>query len=73
MSKRLSCASAPAMNDGSDEETDDPLYADRRHFYKVKKWSREGLRVELMLNAGNNLDKERRIFAPIYKQPPRVW
>jgi hypothetical protein len=24
---------------GSSEETDDPLYADRRNFYKVEKWS----------------------------------
>ena len=27
----------------SHEETDDPLYADRRNFYKVEKWSRDGL------------------------------
>jgi hypothetical protein len=25
------------MNDWSDEETDDPQYADRRNFYKVEK------------------------------------
>jgi hypothetical protein len=25
----------------SHEETDDPLYADRRDFYKAEKWSRE--------------------------------
>jgi predicted ATPase len=37
------------MSDLSDEETDDPRYADRRNFYKVEKWSRDGLRVELML------------------------
>jgi hypothetical protein len=48
------------MNDWSDEETDDPLYADRRNF-KVEKWSGDGLRVELVLYAGNNLDKARRI------------
>jgi hypothetical protein len=24
------------------EETDDPLHADRRNFYKVEKWSRMG-------------------------------
>ena len=38
------------MSDRSDEETDDPHYADlsdRRNFYKVEKWSRDGLRVEL--------------------------
>ena len=27
-------------NDWSHEETDDPLYADRRNFYKGEKWSR---------------------------------
>jgi hypothetical protein len=27
-------------DDWSHEETDDPLYADRRNFYKVEKWSR---------------------------------
>jgi hypothetical protein len=43
------------MNDWSDEETDDPHYADRRNFYKVEKWSRDGLRVELcsMLATGS--------------------
>ena len=28
------------MNDWSDEQTDDPLYADLRNFYKVEAWSR---------------------------------
>jgi hypothetical protein len=50
------------MSSWSDEETDDPHYADRRNFYKVEKWSRDGLRVELMLYAGSSLDKARRIF-----------
>jgi hypothetical protein len=50
------------MNDWSDEETDDPVYADRRNFYKVEKWSQDGLRIELVLYAGNSLDKARRIF-----------
>ena len=27
------------------EETDDPTHADRRNFYKVEKWSRDGQRV----------------------------
>jgi hypothetical protein len=30
----------------SDKETDDPLHADRRNFYKVEEWSRDGLRVD---------------------------
>jgi hypothetical protein len=54
------------------EETDDPHYADRRNFYKVEKWSRDGLRVELMLYAGNGLDKARRIFARTAKQQPGI-
>ena len=33
-------------NDWSHEETDDPLYADQRNFYKVEKWSRDGQRIE---------------------------
>jgi hypothetical protein len=28
------------MSDWSDEETDDPIYADRRNFCKVEKWRR---------------------------------
>jgi hypothetical protein len=63
---------ARAMSDWSDEETDDPHYADRRNFYKVEKWSRDGLRVELMLYAGNSLDKERRIFERTAKHRPRI-
>jgi hypothetical protein len=59
------------MTSWSDEETDDPHYADRRNFYKVEKWSRDGLRVEQMLYAGNNLDKARRIFERTVKQRPR--
>ena len=56
----------------SDEETDDPVYADRRNFYKVEKWSRDGLRVELMLYAGNNLHKARRIFERTTKHRPHI-
>jgi hypothetical protein len=40
------------MNNWSEEETDDPHYADRRNFYKVEKWSGDGLRVMLLLYAG---------------------
>jgi hypothetical protein len=60
------------MNSWSDEETDDPHYADRHNFYKVEKCSRDGLRVELMLYAGNNLDKARRIFERTIKHRPRI-
>ena len=33
------------MNDWSDEETDDPLLADDRNFYKVEEWTRDGMKV----------------------------
>jgi hypothetical protein len=29
-----------------DEETDDPLVADDRNFYKVEKWTRDGMKVD---------------------------
>ena len=60
------------MSDWSDEATDDPIHADRRNFYKVEKWSRDGPRVELMLYAGNSLDKARRIFERTTKHRPRI-
>jgi hypothetical protein len=49
------------MSDLSDEETNEPLLADHRNFYKVEKWTKEG-RVERMLYAGSNLDKAREVF-----------
>ena len=60
------------MIDLSDEETDNPFYADRRNFYKVEKWSGDELRVMLLLYYGNNLDKARRIFERSHKHRPRV-
>ena len=60
------------MSDWSDEETDDPTHADRRNFYKVEKWSRDGQRVVDMLFAGSNLDKARRIFERMTKHRPRI-
>jgi hypothetical protein len=63
----------PTMNDDwSSEETDDPLYADRRNFYKVEKWSKDDMRVVELLYAGNNLDKARRIFDRMIKHRPRI-
>jgi hypothetical protein len=56
------------MNRSADEETDDPHYADDHNLYKVEKWSRDCLRVELM--RGNNLDKARSIFARTTKYRP---
>jgi hypothetical protein len=50
-------------DDWSTEETEDSLYADRRNFYKVEKWTKDGLRVDSLLFAGNSLDKARHIFS----------
>jgi hypothetical protein len=44
----------------SHEETDDPLHADRRNFYKVETWSRDGQRIEELLFARNSLAKAQR-------------
>jgi hypothetical protein len=60
------------MDDWSDEETADPLYADDRNFYKVEKWTKDGSRVERMLYAGSNLDKARELFAAAIKHRPRI-
>jgi hypothetical protein len=46
----------------NDEETDEPLIADHRNFYKVEKWSRDGERVTELLFAGSSLDKAKRVF-----------
>ena len=35
------------------EEIDDPGFADRRNFYKVEKWSRDGQRIAELLFAGS--------------------
>jgi hypothetical protein len=57
--------------DWSHEETDDPLHADRRNFYKVEKWSRDGQRIEELLYAGNSLAKAQQILERFIKKRPR--
>jgi hypothetical protein len=61
-----------AVNDWSDEQTDDPLYADLHNFYKVEAWSRDGMHIDALLYAGNNLDKAREIFVTTVKHRPRI-
>jgi hypothetical protein len=60
------------MNDWSDEETTDPLYADDRNFYKVELWTKDEQRVLRMLYGGNNLDKARTVFANYVRIRPRA-
>jgi hypothetical protein len=60
------------MNDWSDEETFDPLYADDRNFYKVEKWTKDGSKVDNLLYAGNNLRRAQKIFANAVSHRPRI-
>jgi hypothetical protein len=55
------------MSKWSDDETDQPLIADDRNYYKVEKWTKEGTKVDHMLYAGSSLDKAR----PTRKAPAR--
>jgi hypothetical protein len=48
------------------------LYADLRNFYKVEAWSRDGMHIDALLYAGNNLDKAREIFVTSVKHRPRI-
>jgi hypothetical protein len=54
------------------EETDDPVYADKRNFYKVEKWTGDGTKVDRLLYAGNNLEKARELFAKAVKHCPKI-
>jgi hypothetical protein len=56
----------------SHEQTDDPDYADVCNFYKVERWTRDGLHVAGMLYAGNDLERARSIFAAAIKRRPRA-
>jgi hypothetical protein len=60
------------MSDCSDEETDDPVYADGRNFYKVEKWSKDSQGIAELVFAGNSLDKARRIFDRMTTRRPRI-
>jgi hypothetical protein len=71
----------PATSDGwrpvvtvdkSDEETDNPLLADRWNYYKVEKWTKDGTKVDRMLYAGSNLGRGREIFNAAIKHRPRI-
>jgi hypothetical protein len=68
----LSKPPTPA-NDLFQEETDDPLVADRRNFITVELWTRDGRHIERLLFAGNSLDKARALFAANGKRRPRAW
>ena len=71
MMRRVSLREGFSADDVS-EETDDPLYADDRNFYKVELWTKDEQRVLRMLYAGNNLDKARTILANYIRIRPRA-
>jgi hypothetical protein len=48
------------------------LVANRRNFFKVELWTRDGQHVERLLFASNNLDKARALFAGYGNKPPRA-
>ena len=57
-------------NDWSDEETDNANLADDRNFYKVERWTKDGLHIDDLLYAGNNLERAREIFTAATKTRP---
>jgi hypothetical protein len=59
-------------DDWSNEETDDPIYADERNFYMVEKLTKDGKQVDRLLYASNNLDKAREVFTSAIKHRPRI-
>jgi hypothetical protein len=59
------------MNNLPDEETDEPLLADDRNYFKVEKWTKTG-RVERMLYAGNSLLRAESVFQAAIKHRPRI-
>jgi hypothetical protein len=50
------------LQDFSAEETTDPIIAERRNFYKVEQWSKDGQRVARMIYASNRIDRARKMF-----------
>ena len=60
------------MSNQSNEETNEPLIADDRNYYKVEKWTKDGAKVDSMLYAGSNLDKAREVFTAAIKHRPKI-
>jgi hypothetical protein len=60
------------MSNEPDEETDEPLTANDRNYYKVEKWTKDGTKVERMLYAGSNLDKAQEVYAAAIYHRPRI-
>jgi hypothetical protein len=59
------------ISNPSDEETNQPLLADHRNYYKVEKWNKAG-RVERLLYAGSDLGKAQAVYFAEIKHRPRI-
>jgi hypothetical protein len=70
--RRLPPKYDPAAMSQSDEETNEPLLADHRNFYKVEKWTKDGSKVDHMLYPSSNLEKAREVFAAAIKHRSRI-
>jgi hypothetical protein len=57
--------------DWPDEETNEPLLADHRNYYKVEKRTKDGRQGRAMLYAGSSLDKAQKMFAAAVQHRPR--
>jgi hypothetical protein len=52
------------------EETDDPVYADQRNFFKVERWSDDDQYIDAMLYAGNRIERAREVFGNLVRRRP---
>ena len=50
----------------------DPVLADARNFYKIKKWTKDGTKVDCTLFASSSLDRVREVFIEAIKHWPRI-
>lgn len=57
-------------DDWTHEQTDNSDFADKRNFYKVEKWTKDGSKVDRLLYAGNDLYKARQLFEEAINHRP---
>jgi hypothetical protein len=57
--RRLPAKYEPPAISQSAEETNDPLIADHRNFYKVEKWIKNGTKVTCCMPAGSGTKRLR--------------
>jgi hypothetical protein len=60
------------MSDQPDEETDEPLIANDRNYFKVEKWTKDGSKIERMLYAGNSLLRAESVFKAAIEHRQRI-